>query len=191
MKIGLLFGTFNPVHNGHLVIAGYFSEFTDLNEVWIIVSPHNPLKSQPSLLEDIHRLKLVQLAVGKSKKIKVSNVEFKLSRPSYTLNTLMHLKAKFPKDKFVLIIGEDNLETFDKWKDYKKILEGFELYTYPRSDVSKTKMHKHAKVKLFKDVPLMNISATFIRNAIAQGKDVRYMMAPSVWKYISDKKFYQ
>jgi nicotinate-nucleotide adenylyltransferase len=191
MKIGLLFGTFNPIHNGHLVIAGYFSEFTDLDEVWIVVSPHNPLKSSPSLLQDLYRLQLVRLAVGINKKIKVSDVEFTLQRPSYTINTLVHLKAKFPKHNFTLIIGEDNLENFDKWKDYKKILDDFKVYTYPRPHSSKTKFHRHSKVKLFKDVPLMDISATFIRRAIAEGKDVRYIMPPAVWEYITKNKFYK
>ena len=191
MKIGLLFGTFNPVHNGHLVIAGYFSEFTDLDEVWIIVSPHNPLKSSPSLLQDVYRLQLVKLAVGKNKKIKVSDVEFRLPRPSYTNSTLIHLKTKFPKHDFVLIIGEDNLENFAQWKDYKKILDDFEIYTYPRPNSLKTKFHRHSKVKLFKDVPLMDISATFIRKAIAEGRDVRYMLAPTVWEHITKNKFYQ
>jgi nicotinate-nucleotide adenylyltransferase len=191
MKAGLLFGTFNPIHNGHLVIAEYFSEFTDLDEVWIVVTPHNPLKLQPSLLKDIHRLKMANLAVGKSKKIKVSDVEFHLARPSYTINTLSHLRTKFPKYNFVLIIGEDNLQTFDKWKDYKKILEEFEVYTYPRPDTSKTKFHRHKKIKLFTDVPLMNISATFIRHAIAKGKNVQYMIPEKVCSYIAKMKFYR
>ena len=191
MKVGLLFGTFNPVHNGHLVIAGYFSEFTDLEEVWMIVSPHNPLKSSSSLLEDVERLKLVQLAIGRNKKIRAVDVEFKMPRPSYTINTLQHLEAKYSEHKFVLILGEDNLETFAKWKDYKKILEGFSVYTYPRPHARKSNLHRHPKVKLFKDVPLMDISATFIRKSIAQGKDVRYMMPAAVWNRIMKMGFYR
>jgi nicotinate-nucleotide adenylyltransferase len=191
VKIGLLFGTFNPIHNGHLVIAGYFSEFSDLDEVWFIVSPHNPFKAQPTLLQDKERLKIVKLAVEKSKGIKVSDVEFSLTRPSYTINTLTYLQTKYPKVDFVLLMGEDNLSTFSKWKDYKKILNDVEVYTYPRPDIPKTKLHRHKKVKLFSDAPVMHLSSTFIRESIAAGKNVRYMLPEKVWTYITKKKFYR
>jgi nicotinate-nucleotide adenylyltransferase len=191
VKIGLLCGTFNPIHNGHLVIAEYFSEFTDLNEVWIVVSPLNPLKKEKKLLDDTFRLKMAKLALDKNKKIKANDVEFKLPRPSYTINTLTYLRANFPRNEFVLIIGEDNLQTFDKWKDYKKILEQFSVYTYPRPDTRETKFHGHKKIKLFKDVPLMNISATFIRKAISQNKNVQYMVPEKAWHFIQKKNLYK
>ena len=191
MKTGLLFGTFNPIHNGHLVIAEYFSEFTDLKEVWIIVSPHNPLKNEKELLDDKRRLKMARLALGNNEKIKVIDVEFSLSRPSYTINTLSHLKSKFPEKKFVLLIGEDNLQTFDKWKDYDKILKQYSVYTYPRPEAKRTKFHSHKKVRLFKDVPLMNISATFIRKAIAQNKNVQYMVPNKAWHFIQKNNLYK
>jgi nicotinate-nucleotide adenylyltransferase len=190
MKVGLLFGTFNPIHVGHLVIAEYFSEFTDLDEVWIVVSPHNPLKSQKELLDDKTRLSIVKLAIGKSKKIKVSDVEFSLSRPSYTYNTLAHLKQKFSKHNFILLMGEDNLQNFDKWKNFNKILKEFKIYTYPRPNSKTSKFHRHKNVKVFSDAPLMDISATFIRNAIAKHKNVKHMLPEKVWSYIQKKKLY-
>jgi nicotinate-nucleotide adenylyltransferase len=191
MKIGLLFGTFNPIHMGHLVIAEYFAEFTDLDAVWIVVSPHNPLKSQKELLDDNLRLQLVKIAVNKRKKIKVTDVEFALPRPSYTYHTLIHLEKKFRKHQFVLIIGEDNLENFSKWKDFDKILDEFEVYTYPRPNSRKTKFHRYKNVTLFSDVPLMNISATFIRKSIARGKNVESMVPSKVWSFIRKAKLYK
>jgi nicotinate-nucleotide adenylyltransferase len=190
MKVGLLFGTFNPVHVGHLVIAEYFSEFTDLDEVWMVVSPHNPLKSQKELLEDKTRLSMTRLAVGKSKKIKVSDIEFNLSRPSYSYNTLTYLKQKFPKHNFILLMGEDNLQHFDKWKNFGKILDEFKVYTYPRPDSKTSKHHRHKNVKVFSEAPLMDISATFIRIAIAKRKNIKHMLPEKVWSYIRQKKLY-
>jgi nicotinate-nucleotide adenylyltransferase len=191
MKIGLLFGTFNPIHFGHLVIAEYFSEFTDLDEVWIIVSPHNPLKREKDLLDDKLRLQMVKLAIGKSRNVKVSDIEFNLPRPSYTYNTLLHLKKKFLKHQFILLLGEDNLQNFGKWKDFKKILNEFRIYTYPRPDSKKSKFHRHENVMVFDDAPLMDISATFIRNAIAKGKNVKYMLPEKVSTFIQNKKLYR
>lgn len=132
MKTGLFFGSFNPIHNGHMVIANYFAEFSDLKQVWFVVSPHNPLKPAGSLLNDFQRLQLVELAIGDYRKMKVSKIEFGLPKPSYTINTLTHLQEKFPQHEFVLIMGSDNLHTFHKWKNYEQILEYFSIYIYPR-----------------------------------------------------------
>ena len=191
MKIGLYPGSFNPVHVGHMVIAGYMSEFADLDEVWMVVSPRNPMKLTGEMLQDYHRLDLVKLAIGDNKKIKASDVEFRLSKPNYTIQTIHHLKEKFPAHEFILILGEDNLPAFDRWKEYEELLDLCMLYVYPRLHVEKTKFHIHPKVKLIKGVPVMEISATFIRESIRQKKDVRYMLHENVWKQIEESGFYK
>ncbi|HRH64704.1 MAG TPA: nicotinate (nicotinamide) nucleotide adenylyltransferase [Bacteroidia bacterium] len=190
MKIGLYFGSFNPVHNGHMVIAGYMAEFTDLDQVWFIVSPHNPLKAKHSLLQDYHRLALVKLAIGDNRKLKASDIEFKLPRPSYTIHTLAYLQEKHPEHQFVLLLGSDNIETFHKWKNYVQILDGYELYVYPRDGNRSSELFSHPKVKLV-DAPRMELSSTFIRDAIKNKKDVRYMMPESVWAYVEEMGFYK
>ena len=162
MKIGLFFGSFNPVHCGHMVLAGYMSEFTDLEQIWFIVSPHNPLKLKNSLLQDYHRMSLVKIAIGDNRKLKASDIEFKLPRPSYTINTLAYLFEKFPSHQFVLILGSDNLESFTKWKNYSEILDQVELYVYPRKDSAGGELINHPKVKKI-PAPLMEISSSFIR----------------------------
>ena len=190
MKIGLFFGSFNPVHCGHMVIAGYFSEFTDLDQVWFIVSPHNPLKQKDTLLQDYHRMTLVKIAIGDNRKLKASDIEFKLARPSFTIHTLAHLSEKFPSYKFVLILGSDNLQSFHKWKNYEQILEQFELYVYPRKDLSGGELATHPKVKIIA-APVMEISSTFIREAIKNKKNIRYMLPEKVWEYIDEMNFYK
>ncbi|MBK6446655.1 MAG: nicotinate-nucleotide adenylyltransferase [Bacteroidetes bacterium] len=190
MKIGLFFGSFNPVHNGHMVIAGYMAEFTDLDQVWFIVSPHNPLKVKSSLLQDYHRLTLVKLAIGDNRKLKASDIEFKLPRPSYTIHTLAYLQEKFPTDKFVLLLGSDNIETFHKWKNYEQILDGHELYVYPRDGEKTSPLFSHPQVKLV-NAPRMELSSTFIRDSIKDKKDIRYMLPQSVWEYVEDMGFYK
>jgi nicotinate-nucleotide adenylyltransferase len=190
MKIGLFFGSFNPVHSGHMVIAQYMAEFTDLEQVWLVVSPQNPLKPKATLLSDVHRLALVRHAVGYYRKLKASNIEFKLPQPSYTVVTLAHLKEKYPQHMFALILGSDNLETFHKWKNYEQILAENELYVYPRKDSTGGSLLHHKNVKVV-DAPLMEISASFIRNAIKEKKDVHYMMPEAVWNYIKEMNFYK
>jgi nicotinate-nucleotide adenylyltransferase len=185
MKIGLLFGSFNPLHIGHLAIANYMAEFTDLQQVWLVVSPRNPLKSK-SFLTDAHkRLALVKKAVGVNKKIKVCALEFSLPQPSYTINTLELLNKKHPNDEFVLIIGSDNLITFHKWKDYKKILSEYKIYVYPRlspsikqklkkiSTIGRLKNHPHIKLV---NAPIIDVSSTFIRKAIKKGKNMNFFV---------------
>lgn len=170
MKIGLFFGSFNPIHIGHLAIANYMAEFTDLQQVWLVVSPRNPLKSKKGLADAAKRLLVVKKAVGKDPKIKVSDVEFGLPQPSYTIHTLEALKKKSPKHEFILIIGSDNLAVFHKWKDYKEILDKFRVYVYPRLDITGKLKHRNIKIM---DAPRMDISSTFIRDAIKKGKDIR------------------
>ncbi len=190
MKIGLFFGSFNPVHCGHMVLAGYMSEYTDLDQVWFIVSPHNPLKLKNSLLQDYHRMTLVKIAIGENRKLKASDIEFKLTQPSYTINTLTYLFEKFPEHQYALILGSDNLESFHKWKNFTAILEQVELYVYPRKDSDGGELKDHPKVKII-SAPMMEISSNFIREAIKNKKDIRYMLPEKVWEYIDEMNFYR
>lgn len=172
MKVGLFLGSFNPIHIGHIAIANYMAEFTDLEQVWLVVSPHNPLKEKKSFTDAKKRFASVKKAITGNSKIKISNVEFSLPQPSYTINTLYFLKDKYPNNKFALIIGSDNLTRFHKWKEYKKILNNFKIYVYPRSgsDVRKLKNHRNVKIV---DAPLLDVSSTFIREQMKKGKDVK------------------
>lgn len=186
----MFFGTFNPVHNGHMVIANYMAEFTDLDQVWMVVSPHNPLKPAGSMLQDYHRFHLATLAIGDYKKIKASKIEFTLPKPSYTITTLTYLQEKYPNDNFVLIMGSDNLVTFKKWKNWEQILEYYEIYIYPRPESDGGELKNDPKVKYI-EAPLMEISSTFIRQSIKSKKDVRFMLPESVYNYIEEMHFYK
>ena len=190
MRIGLFFGSYNPVHSGHMVIASYMAEFSNLDQVWMVVSPQNPLKPAGSLLQDYQRLHLVELAIGDYRKLKVSKIEFDLPKPSYTVHTLAYLTEKFPQHNFALIMGADNLQTFDKWKDYELILEQHDIIVYPRPGSDGGKFKDHPRVQ-FTEAPQMEISSTFIRNAIRNKKDVRFMMPEKVWNYIEEMNFYK
>ena len=192
MNIGLYFGTFNPIHVGHLIIANHMAEHTNLDEVWFVVSPQNPFKQKMTLLADYHRYQLVQIATEDFKKLKPSKVEFNLPKPSYTVNTLAHLSEKYPKHKFNLIMGEDNLNNFHKWKNYEFILENHHLFVYPRlTSVSKdVTLKKHPHVH-FTDAPVIEIAATQIRKAIAQKEEVRPLLSCKVWHYIDEMNFYK
>lgn len=190
MKIGLFFGSFNPVHTGHMILANYMAEFTDLQQVWLVVSPHNPLKKKSSLLSDHHRLQLVRLAIGENSKLKASDIEFKLSQPSYTINTLTYLKEKYPQNQFALIMGSDNLGNFHKWKNYEQILAQYEIYVYPRPENDGGELKNHAKVKML-NAPLVEISSSFIRQGIKDGKDMHYMLPEAVLNYIKEMHFYE
>lgn len=204
MKIGLYFGTFNPIHIGHLVISNYMAEYTDLDEVWLIVSPQNPLKKKASLLEDIHRLAIVREAIEDNPKLKVSDIEFNLPKPSYTATTLTYLQEKYPKHQFSLIMGEDNLRTLHKWFNHEVILKNHSFYVYPRvlteqeeielqemSTLPENNFKKLPNVHICSDAPIMKISATFVRNAIKEGKDIRYLLTEPVRKYIDEMNFYK
>ncbi|MBK5286498.1 MAG: nicotinate-nucleotide adenylyltransferase [Bacteroidia bacterium] len=190
MKVGLFFGTFNPIHVGHMVIAGYMTEFTDLEQVWFVVSPHNPMKLKQTLLQDYHRLALVRTAIADNRKLKASNIEFSLPKPSYTIETLTHMAEKFSGQEFALILGADNLESFPQWKDYERILENHSLYVYPRLGFSGGNLTSHPKVKMT-EAPLMEISSSFIRESIKNKMDVRYMLTDSVFNYIEEMHFYE
>jgi nicotinate-nucleotide adenylyltransferase len=190
LKIGLLFGSFNPIHNGHLALADYFIKNTDLDQVWFVVTPHNPLKPKASLLNDYKRLELVQLAIEEYPKFRASKIEFDLPQPNYTIHTLVNLKEKYPAHQFVLILGEDNLDNFDKWKNYQVILDQYELYVYPRPGVEAKKFTDHPHVKLVA-APNMDISSTFIRESIRNKKNVKNLLPEKVWKYIDDYHLYE
>ncbi|GHE65786.1 MULTISPECIES: nicotinate (nicotinamide) nucleotide adenylyltransferase [Roseivirga] len=191
MRIGLFFGSFNPIHIGHLVIADVMADQTDLEQVWFVVSPLNPFKSSSSLLHEFDRLKMVELAIADNFKFKASDVEFNMPRPSYTADTLAYLSDKYPQHEFKLIIGEDNLLHFHKWKNHEAILENFGLYVYPRPQVDQSKIKvKHANIR-YVDSPMLDISATFIRNSIRKEHSVQYLLPPAVIDYIRFKKFYQ
>ncbi|MBD0723741.1 nicotinic acid mononucleotide adenylyltransferase [Flavobacterium sp. L1I52] len=192
MKIGLYFGTFNPIHVGHLIIANHMAEHTDLDQIWLVVTPHNPLKKKSTLLDDYHRLQMVFLATEDYPKLKPSDIEFKLSQPNYTVNTLVHLEEKYPSHEFSLIMGEDNLKSFHKWKNYEAILEHHNIYVYPRisSEVENVELKNHPKVHLI-DAPVVEISSTFIRNNIKSGKNIRPLLTEKVWEYIDHNLFYK
>lgn len=190
MEIGLFFGSFNPVHIGHLVIAEYIVQNSPLDEVWMVVSPHNPLKNKSTLLANHHRLAMVKAALEESTNIKASNIEFKLPVPSYTINTIMHLHEKYPKHTFALILGADNLQGFTKWKNYEELLKLCKLYVYPRPGYDGGQLKEHPNVT-WVNAPLMEISATYIRDAIKTGKSARYMLPDVVYKYISEMNFYK
>lgn len=178
MRIGLLFGSFNPIHIGHLSIANYMLAHSDLKQIWLVVSPHNPLKLKSTLADDKSRLAGVKKAVGKNSKIKVSDIELSLPQPSYTINTLKTLRKKYTQHNFVVIIGSDNLSRFHKWKDYKWILNSFEIYVYPRPGSRGGKLVNHASVKMF-DAPQVEISSTFIRAQIKKGKNIKHLIPGS------------
>lgn len=192
MKIGLYFGTFNPIHIGHLIIANHLAEHSHLDEIWMMVTPHNPLKKKTSLLDDHHRLQMVHLATENYPKIKPSDFEFKLPQPNYTVNTLIHLYEKYPQHEFSLIMGEDNLKTLHKWKNYEVILENYTIYVYPRisSEEENTALKSHPKVHNI-DAPIVEISSTFIRNNIKMKKNIQPLLPSKVWEYIDHNNFYK
>ncbi len=190
MHIGLFFGSFNPIHIGHLALANYMLSFTDMDQVWLVVSPQNPLKNKSGLLNQNHRLMLVNAAIDDHTKIKSSNIEFALSQPSYTIHTLAHLKEKYPQHRFSLIIGQDNLQSFHKWKNYEEILRSFHVYVYPRPNCVASEFDTHPHVHLTQ-APMIDISSTFIRNAIKDKKDVRYFLPQKVWEEIDLMNFYK
>lgn len=189
MHIGLFFGSFNPVHIGHLALANYMLSFTDMDQVWLVVSPHNPLKNKQSLINQNDRLHLINLALDFHPKIKASNVEFNLPQPSYTINTLAHLKEKHPEHQFSLIMGQDNLQTFDKWKNYGEILKRYHIYVYPRAGSSASQFDEHPHVH-FTKAPIIEISSTFIRNALKEKKNIQFFLHPKVWEYIEGSGLY-
>ncbi len=189
-KTGLYFGSFNPIHTGHMIIASYMVEFTDLDEVWLVISPHNPLKEKKTLLADHHRMALANIALEDEPRISTTNIEFKMPQPSYTIDTLTRLEEKYPKREFILIAGSDIFPTFHKWKNHTRLLEKSKIYVYDRPGYSLGEYADHPSIKLF-HAPLMEISSSFIRKSIKEGKDMRYFIPDRVYKYIREMHFYE
>ena len=191
-KIGLYFGTFNPIHVGHLAIANHMVEFSDLDQVWMVVTPHNPHKKKSTLLDNNHRKMMVDIALEEYPKIKSSAIEFDLPQPNYTINALAVLEEKYPKQKFCLLMGEDNLKSFHKWKNFEVILSRYELFVYPRLTQNKASalLENHPNVTRVA-APIMEISSTAIRNAIKSKKNIRPLLPQNVWQYLDEMNFYK
>jgi len=192
MKVGLYFGSFNPIHIGHMVIANQMVENSDLDQVWFVVTPHNPFKKKSTLLDNFQRLEMVYLATKDYLKLKPSDIEFNLPQPNYTINTLTYLKEKYPNYEFSLIMGEDNLKGFHKWKNYELILEYHNIYVYPRlsEGVIETRFNDHKKIHRV-EAPIMEISSTMIRKAIKDGKNIKPLLPENVWQYLDEMNFYR
>ena len=190
MKVGLFFGSFNPVHIGHLIIANHLVEYTDLEQLWMVISPQNPFKKKSSLASNYDRLHLVQLAIDGHPKIRASKIEFDLPVPSYTIDTLTYLQEIKPQHTYSLIMGGDNLTNFHKWKNYEKILEHHDIYVYKRPGSDDHQFHEHERIQ-FVDAPLLDISATFIRKAIREGKSIQYLVPGEVYEYLRTSHLYR
>ena len=195
-KVGLFFGSFNPIHAGHLVIANHIAHSGMVDEVWFVVSPQNPFKKKKSLLEEYHRLALVNEAIDENPKLKSSDIEFTMPQPSYTADTLAFLIDKYPELDFSLIMGEDNIKSFHKWKNYEVILKNHSVLVYPRVGVdedlkAKSDILNHKSVHVLENIPVMDISASYIRNQIKEGKTVAYLLTDKVAKYLDEMNFYK
>lgn len=190
MRTGLFFGSFNPIHIGHMAIANYMVSYGPIDDLWFVVSPQNPLKKRKTLLNEYDRLHLVNLAIGDDLRFKASDIEFHMPKPSYTIDTLTYLSEKFPNREFSIIMGEDNLATIDKWKNPELLLEKYQLLVYPRPKISTDQSllaHRHVQII---QAPLMEISSSFIRSAIKEGKNVRFFLPSGVYEYIDEMQFY-
>lgn len=190
MKIGLFFGSFNPIHIGHLIIANFMAENTNLDRVWFVVSPHNPHKKRETLADNHDRLNLVELAIADNSKLEASDIEFDLPIPSYTVDTLAYLKEEYPQHDFTLIMGGDNLATLHKWKNYEYILKNHEIYVYKRPNYDLGDLQNHPSVQLF-EVPTMDISSTFIRKQIKEDKSIRYLVPDAVKEEIEKSALFK
>ena len=188
MQVGLYFGSFNPIHTGHLIIANFIANNTSLDEVWFVVSPQNPFKNTSSLLNEQHRLSLVKIAIVGEKKLKASNVEFKLPRPSYTADTLVYLSEKYPKKIFSIIMGSDSYQNIEKWKNYKYIINNYNIFIFQRpAFILKENLLKNIKIV---EAPLLEISSTMIRKNIKEKKSIRYLVSDAVMEEIENQKYY-
>jgi nicotinate-nucleotide adenylyltransferase len=188
-KIGLFFGSFNPVHVGHMIIAEFMAENADVDKVWMVVSPQNPHKKKNTLANDYDRLHLVKLAIGENTNLEASDIEFKLPQPSYTIDTLTYIQEKYPDKIFALIMGGDNLATLHKWKNYERILENHEILVYKRPQYELGELENHPNVKMF-DAPMLNISASYIRKQIKARKSIRYLVTEEVNHTIESENIY-
>ncbi|MBP93614.1 MAG: nicotinic acid mononucleotide adenylyltransferase [Flavobacteriaceae bacterium] len=192
MKIGLYFGTFNPIHIGHLIIANQLAEQSDLDQIWLVVTPQSPFKKKQSLLDNYQRLEMVFRATEEYDKLQPSDIEFSLPQPNYTVNTLAHLQEKYPQHEFSLIMGEDNLKSFRKWKNYQVILDNHDIYVYPRisEGTIETQFDGHKRIHHI-TAPIIELSSTFIRQSIKDGINVKPMLPQTVWQYIDEMNFYR
>lgn len=190
MKTGLFFGSFNPIHTGHLIIAGQILNWTDVDDIWFVVSPQNPFKEKASLLDEKHRLYMANLALEDNYRMRGSNIEFHLPRPSYTIDTLTHLQEEYPDREFCLIMGSDNLAGIHKWKNSEVLLRDFTLLVYRRPGIEEVEIPVTSTIQ-FVDAPLLHISSTYIRDCIAKGKDIRYLVPDKVCQYIDEMHFYK
>ncbi len=191
LKVGLYFGSYNPIHIGHLAIANYMVEFTDIDQLWFVVSPQNPFKKKENLLADYHRLELVNRAIENDDRFRASNIEFNLPKPSYTIDTLTYLHERHPNYSFSILMGSDNLESFHKWKNSEIIIENYGVIVYPRPGFDLSKVPHLKNITVAKDAPLMEISSSFIRDAIKEGKDIRHFMPQKAWDYLDEMNFYR
>ena len=192
-EVGLFFGTFNPLHIGHIILANHLVEKGELEEVWFVITPQSPFKKKSSLLEDHHRYQMVYEATEKYNTLKPSKIEFDLPQPNYTINTLVHLEEKYPEGySFSLIMGEDNLKSFRKWKNYEQILAGYRLLVYPRISEGEVpvELQNHERIVRV-DAPVIEISSTLVRRMHKEGKEVRPLLPPEVWKYMDEMNFYR
>jgi len=189
MHIGLYFGSFNPVHTGHLIIANHVLEHSGIDKIWFVLSPHNPLKEAHTLLNEYDRLHLAELAIADNPKFRASNVEFSLPRPSYTIDTLTYLTEKFPQEKFSVIMGSDSFQNIRRWKNYEQLMAQYKVIVYNRPGFA-AQLPASGDVQIM-DAPLLEISASFIRKQIREGRSVRYLLPDAVWKYIADNRYYQ
>jgi len=191
MTTGLFFGSFNPIHYGHLAIAHYIVDFTEVDELWFVVSPQNPLKDKEILAPDIHRLEMVKLAIHENEnRMMVCDIELSMPKPSYTIDTLHALGKKYPENEFILIFGSDSLDTITKWKDYQKIINDYKIFIYPREGSNIKELSTSYPVKIV-NAPLVDYSSTSIREKISRGEDVRRYMPEEVYNYIFENKIYQ
>ena len=189
-KVALFFGSFNPIHIGHMIIANHVANHTDCKEVWFVVSPHNPHKEKKTLLADHHRLAMVIRATENDRRFRASDIEFRLDQPSYTINTLVHLKGKYPDVEFSLLMGGDNLASLNKWKNYEAILENHPIICYSRPNVDVQNLNLEGSITIL-DAPLMQISSSHIRDQIAKGHSVKYLMPLEAWQYLDEMNFYR
>ena len=191
MRIGLYFGTYNPIHVGHLVIANHIVEYSDLDQVWFVVTPQSPFKIKTSILDNRQRFEMVYRATKDYQKLRPCDIEFHLPQPNYTIDTLTYLQEKYPEHEFALIMGEDNLKSFHKWKNYELILNNHDIYVYPRhsEEPVKTRFDNHDRIKKV-DAPVMELSSTFIRKSRKEGKNVKAMLPDAVWEYLDEMNFY-
>lgn len=189
MKTGLFFGSFNPIHIGHMALSNYIVEFSNLEQIWFVVSPHNPLKEKKTLLDDYARLELVELAIEDDMRFNICDIEFKLPQPSYTIDTLTYLKEKYPLHEFSIIMGSDGLKTFHKWKNQEQIVSNYTRYVYPRYPDNEDEIKQHENI-VFVNAPRIEISSTFIRKAILGKKDVRHFLPSKVFQQIDKSGYY-